>query len=483
MSENAEVQQPESGGSRSAVLLLLSVAAMLLLVTIVSDQIPAPGTYSRQLLLFGGRSDAVGWGAGGELARLQPDRGVFSFLFETIESSLNLTLAVGIALGMATVGSVLMAHAMIARVARLPASALFGAAVFALLLYSAPLRAGTVASGFFVPIVMLSVAARSPCLGALSAAFWVVWMGDFLAPVVVTTACALIERRQSLLARFAPMCAAIVCVALFPSLRFQLRGSLSAVLASGPNSLALELLGWSAPDLHQHMLAPLAIVGFFLIRARSQRPLSNADNYALVASGCYLLGAIMLPFFAAGMALAYAVEANSWEERGGRRLSSLWQGSVFAICSSLTVLFAVQIGHGNAPKKERDIIIQLRPPLGKLQQRGPLFSDVRFGAALLTAGISPFVDARVAPYAFPSPKSVTGSPFSDYEELIKLRPRWAEVLSRYDFQLALLPRESSLAGVLQARFGWKEVAVSEQWWEQERGMRKPRHLALLVTPD
>ena len=462
MGENAKQKL-----SRSTILVWSSILLLLLIMGLALDDLGVPGTFSRQLLFFSGVEHTVGWGGESEFGPsvLRPQEPNSSVALAT-----TLVICVVIAI-----------HAMRAFLARtLPtqSAAFFGASVYALMLFSAPPKSGYFAAAAATPLIFLLVNSGSIAFTCGLMCFWTSTAGDQLMPFLVAASCLVLERKQPLFVRVVPLLSFLATVFLLPTARQQLLGGIAAIRSSG---IAAELVGWASPDLHQHALGVFIIAALFLLRARSQRSFGRVDCYLLAAIPSYLFCVSTLPFLAAAAAMVVALEASDWERKDGATHPAHW--SIVSVVAILSAALAFQLSGIYAPWTETDAVRQLRSQLADEQRKGPLFADIRFGAALLASGLSPFVDSRVEFYSAANPRMVTGNALSDYGELIKLRPQWEEVVDRHRLRVAVLPSNAPLAAVLREKRGWRELGVGGSWEELERGQRKSRYLALLVAPD
>ena len=462
MGENAELKL-----SRSTILVWLSVILLLLIIVLVRDDVAVPGTFARQLLFLSGVDHLTGWGG---VSGLKPR------LIQPQASSSAAALGATIVLGVVVSNCVL--QALLRRMLPTGSASFLGASVYALILFSAPPKVGYFSAAAYIPLLLLLVHLRSRALLIVLTTLWTATAGDLLAPLLFTVSCALFERKQSVAVRLLPLLSFIGPAVLWPNARSQLIGS---VRASAEGQFAAELIGWASPDLHQHVIGVLAIAALFFVRARSERSMGTVDYYLLVAIPGYLLCASTLPFLALAVAMVVTREASDWERKDAGVRTAHW--SMLSVAAVLSTILALELSRIHGAWIETEALRQLRSQIVDVQRKGPLLSDIQFGAASLAAGLSPFIDSRVEFYSSTDSRMLTGSALSDYRELVKLRPRWEEVLEHHRFRVALLPSDAPLAAVLQAKRGWLALGVSSTWDVLERGRRKSRYLTLLVAPD
>ncbi len=453
MAELAETKQFRSTGIVATTIIVLLALAFHL-----SRSLPLIGSYSSNLLTITNQNQLVGWGSALETHPL------VGFMPPIADPTRILSAALFLGVICALYAQSTLVH----RATMLPSTTYLGGAIYALLILTAPARSGTLLSASFLPLLLM---VQSPARAAAVSATWTLLVGDLLTAALV----ALFSKHRA-----AALLGVSLVVIAVPTLREQLPLMLNAVRYAPPHSLALETLGLSAPDFHNYPLAAFALGFVLLQRSRSERAAKPCDRLLLPSTLSFFFCATTYPFFAASVSLFISQEAGTWLTRGVGQFRTHW--SMVTVFALLVALVGAKFSDANVPVVEAAMVRQLRAPLHDTQAAGPLLADARFGTALLSAGFSPFVDLRVSAYSLTNGNSITGTAFSDYEELMKLRPRWESVLEHYKFKTALLPSNSPIVEILKTRFGWREVATSDAWIEWERGARKTRYLSLITAP-
>jgi hypothetical protein len=230
---------------------------------------------------------------------------------------------------------------------------------------------------------------------------------------------------------------------------------------------------WLSPNFHEfsNMLFALLLLVLIAGLAWRRSSMGPAETLALLL----FLGLALTSIRAAGIAipllawstagvLGQGVAPRTSPGRGAWRqptktILALWYGGTLLLVLVLLIATGFEFatwGRDNGFQGEDGYPRQAVDALARLPASARMFNSYDWGGYLIWR-LYPerlvFMDGRADLYG--------DALFTDYLQVWQARPRWAEVLSRYDVDVVLCESQGSLAAVLTASSSWQIIHVDD----------------------
>jgi hypothetical protein len=214
-----------------------------------------------------------------------------------------------------------------------------------------------------------------------------------------------------------------------------------------------HVTGWASPNFQSNSLLALGIaISFLLIKGfrnkfgfRYLLPFFFSALLVFFTNDMHSLFIIML-------ALMLGNVCNNTIQNYVR-LSIVWCIFMLLLLVSVFLSCAQQM---SIMESQHELINSMQELSRELEGDKRIFNHVSLSSLLIASDTKVFIDSRVGLYNQDTPLvTLKGSIAKDYIEIMQLKPDWQKIIEFWGLDVAVLPNNSALVGMLVEIAGWK----------------------------